>query len=364
MSAVQLRQVAKRFGTTEVIRNVDLDINSGEFIVFIGASGSGKSTLLRMIAGLETPSAGRIVIDGEDVTDLPPSARGISMVFQSYALYPHMSVRENIGFGLQLARTGGETIAQKVAEAAQMLQITELLDRKPRQLSGGQRQRVAIARAIVRQPRVLLFDEPLSNLDAALRARTRLELADMHQRLGSTIIYVTHDQVEAMSLADRMVILNGGRIEQVGKPSELYHRPATRYVAAFLGSPAMNFLEPDRIADGHASLAGGGVIKLPPHAAGAAIAALGIRPEDIAIVDADAADDECISARIFRVEELGEVSIVHVRLLGGQELAIRRQHAGGPDAGPDIMLSIPASRLQLFDQHGKAIHFPKAAHAD
>jgi len=350
MTTVVLEKIAKRFGSTEVIKQVDLNIASGEFVVFVGASGSGKSTLLRMIAGLETPSDGRILIGDRDVTDRPPSERGVSMVFQSYALYPHMSVRENIGFGLKLAKSSRETIAEKVASVAEMLQISELLDRKPRQLSGGQRQRVAIARAIVREPDVFLFDEPLSNLDAALRAHTRLELAELHRELGATMIYVTHDQVEAMSLADRMVILNGGHIEQVGPPEELYHRPATKYVAGFLGSPTMNFLEPERIEGGNAVLAGGDEIALSD-GADDRIKTIGIRPEDIIISD----NDEGIPATIFLVEELGETRVVHARLKGGQTVTIRSRDTDHEPNESIVRLIIPRERLHLFGRKSRRI---------
>ena len=240
MADVVLKNVQKSFGRTKVIHGVDLDIRDGEFVVFVGPSGCGKSTLLRLIAGLEDITAGDLFIGGERVNDLVPAKRGIAMVFQSYALYPHMNVYDNMAFGLELAKSSKAEIDAKVREAARMLQIEQLLDRKPRQLSGGQRQRVAIGRAIVRDPKVFLFDEPLSNLDAALRVQTRIEIAKLHTDTRATMIYVTHDQVEAMTLADRIVVLNAGRIEQVGTPLELYHRPANLFVAGFIGSPQMN----------------------------------------------------------------------------------------------------------------------------
>ena len=243
MSELQLQNVGKSYGAVEVIRDLSLQIESGEFVVFVGPSGCGKSTLLRMIAGLEECSSGQIKIGGEDVTDAEPSDRGIAMVFQSYALYPHMSVRDNIGFGLSLAKTPKPEMNARVEEAARILQLTDYLDRKPKALSGGQRQRVAIGRAIVRDPKVFLFDEPLSNLDAALRAQMRLELTDLHASLNATMVYVTHDQVEAMTMADKIVVLNKGVIEQVGKPMDLYNNPATAFVAGFIGSPQMNLLE-------------------------------------------------------------------------------------------------------------------------
>src|SRR5882672_278495 len=243
MATVVLRDVRKSFDTVDVIRGVSLTIAEGEFVVFVGPSGCGKSTLLRLVAGLETITAGDVVIDGQRSNDLPPAERGIAMVFQSYALYPHMSVYDNMAFALKLAHLNKGEIRDRVERAAGILQIGELLDRKPKALSGGQRQRVAIGRAIVRAPKVLLFDEPLSNLDAALRVQMRIEIARLHGELKTTIIYVTHDQVEAMTMATRIVVLNAGRVEQVGAPLELYHRPANRFVAGFIGSPKMNFID-------------------------------------------------------------------------------------------------------------------------
>ncbi|HEX8048051.1 ABC transporter ATP-binding protein [Rhizobium sp.] len=240
MAELTLKQVRKSFGALEVIKGIDLEVSSGEFVVFVGPSGCGKSTLLRIIAGLEESTSGALSIAGKDVTHAEPSERGIAMVFQSYALYPHMTVAENIGFGLSLARRPKAEIEAKVRAAADTLQLSQLLDRKPKQLSGGQRQRVAIGRAIVRDPKVFLFDEPLSNLDASLRAQMRLELSELHARLKTTMIYVTHDQVEAMTMADKIVVLKGGEIEQVGSPMELYRHPATPFVAGFIGSPKMN----------------------------------------------------------------------------------------------------------------------------
>jgi multiple sugar transport system ATP-binding protein len=245
MAKVILNDIRKSFGLIDVIKGIDLTVEDGEFCVFVGPSGCGKSTLLRMIAGLEEVTSGRLDIGGKDVTDVEPFERGIAMVFQSYALYPHLTVRENIGFGLSLARRPKAEIALRVDAAAAALQLTPLLDRKPKALSGGQRQRVAIGRAIVRDPKVFLFDEPLSNLDAALRAQMRLELTELHGKLGTTMIYVTHDQVEAMTMADKIVVLNGGRIEQVGSPMELYNKPATPFVAGFIGSPKANLFEGD-----------------------------------------------------------------------------------------------------------------------
>jgi multiple sugar transport system ATP-binding protein len=253
MAQVSLRNVVKRFDDTEAVRGIDLDIADKEFVVLVGPSGCGKSTTLRMIAGLEEISAGEIAVDGEVVNDVPPKDRDMAMVFQNYALYPHMTVYENMSFGLRLKRYPKDEIARRVREAARILDITELLERKPRQLSGGQRQRVAMGRAIVRNPKVFLFDEPLSNLDAKLRVQMRTEIKRVHQKVRTTTVYVTHDQVEAMTLADRVVVMNGGRIEQIGAPNDLYHAPRTRFVAGFIGSPAMNFL-PCRLEEADGSL--------------------------------------------------------------------------------------------------------------
>src|SRR5215475_7361662 len=269
---IVLKDVRKAFGDTVIIPSIDLEIEAGQFVVFVGPSGCGKSTLLRLIAGLEDATAGRIDIDGNDVTHLPPAKRGLSMVFQSYALYPHMSVRGNIGFGLKMAGMPKDQIRQKVEKAAAVLNLTSYLDRKPRQLSGGQRQRVAIGRAIVREPKAFLFDEPLSNLDAALRVQMRLEIAQLHESLTTTMVYVTHDQVEAMTLADKIVVLNSGLIEQVGSPLELYHHPVNLFVAGFIGSPKMNFFGTEVMAAGPAgvrvALPGGGAIEVPVTAEG------------------------------------------------------------------------------------------------
>ena len=288
MAGLKLESVRKSFGELAVIHSVDLDIDSGEFVVFVGPSGCGKSTLLRLIAGLEDTTSGRIEIDGEDVTETPPSQRGVAMVFQSYALYPHMTVAENMGFGLKINRAPKAEIARKVGEAARVLHLEELLDRKPKQLSGGQRQRVAIGRAIVRNPKVFLFDEPLSNLDAELRVQMRLEIARLHREVKATMIYVTHDQVEAMTLADKIVVLDRGRIQQVGHPMDVYGRPSNLFVATFIGSPKMNIIDvvAGEAADGLVSLAHP---DLPPLAVAfddtavtkGAPLKLGIRPNDL-----------------------------------------------------------------------------------
>ncbi len=300
MSGLILAGVEKAFGAVQVIKGIDLTVNPGEFCVFVGPSGCGKSTLLRMIAGLEGVSAGAISIGGTDVTWAEPSERGIAMVFQSYALYPHMSVRDNIGFGLSLARVPKDQIAEKVNQAAELLQLTALLDRKPKALSGGQRQRVAIGRAIVRDPAVFLFDEPLSNLDASLRAQMRLELTDLHARLGATMIYVTHDQVEAMTMADKIVVLNAGRIEQVGRPMDLYRAPATPFVAGFIGSPRMN------LYTGELARAEGCVT-------------YGIRPEHLTLV----AQGGKWQGTVRFVERLGPDAMVHLHVAGLGDMTVR-----------------------------------------
>jgi multiple sugar transport system ATP-binding protein len=308
-ASVVLKDVRKSFGAVDVIKGVDLTIDPGEFCVFVGPSGCGKSTLLRLISGLEEATSGVIEIGGRDVTDAEPSARGIAMVFQSYALYPHLSVRENIGFGLSLAKVPKDQIKAKVEAAAEALQLTALLDRKPKALSGGQRQRVAIGRAIVRDPQVFLFDEPLSNLDAALRAQMRIELSDLHRKLGATMIYVTHDQVEAMTMADKIVVLSGGRIEQVGSPMELYNAPVSPFVAGFIGSPKMN-------------LYGG-------KAAGEACATYGIRPEHLRLTD----DAPRWTGTVRHVERLGADTIVYLDIRGLGEMVVRTDGEQFPKVG-------------------------------
>ena len=332
MSGLSLSSVTKSFGAIDVIKGVDLTVAPGEFCVFVGPSGCGKSTLLRMIAGLEDVSAGTITIGGRDVTWAEPSARGIAMVFQSYALYPHMTVRENIGFGLSLARVPKAQIAAKVAEAAELLQLTPLLDRKPKALSGGQRQRVAIGRAIVRDPEVFLFDEPLSNLDAALRAQMRMELTDLHRKIGATMVYVTHDQVEAMTMADKIVVLNGGRIEQVGTPMDLYNRPATVFVAGFIGSPRMNLV--------------------PGPAAGeAGVATYGIRPEHLRL----SGDAGRWSGKVRNVERLGADSIVHLDVSGMGELVARIPGSEEIAIGQRVHATPDPARECRFDSAGAAL---------
>ena len=351
MAGVRLDHVSKWFGKTEVIRDITLDIADGEFLVFVGPSGCGKSTILRLIAGLEEVTSGSIWIGDKDVTHLPPSKRGVSMVFQSYALYPHMDAYKNIAFGLQMSGTSGETVDQRVRRVAEMLQISDLLHRKPRELSGGQRQRVAIARAIVREPQVFLFDEPLSNLDAALRAQTRLEIARLHDELKTTMIYVTHDQLEAMTLADRIVLLNAGRIEQAGKPIELYRRPQTRFVAEFIGSPRMNIL-PVTIEAGVAILPSEDRVPVSSQFSGPAD--LGIRPENISLVAPE--DPGAIRVRVLHVEELGESRIIHAALSDGTTLSVRYpSDAPAPHKGDVIALRLHPEHLHLFGRDGKRL---------
>ena len=322
MASVSLTQVGKSFETVQIIKDVSLDIADGEFVALVGPSGSGKSTLLRMIAGLETVSEGTIAINDQIVNDMPPKHRDIAMVFQSYALYPHMTVRENLGFALKLRGWKKAEITERVAEAAASLNLTPLLDRYPRQLSGGQRQRVATGRAIVRDPAVFLFDEPLSNLDAALRVQVRAELRQLHRRLGVTAIYVTHDQVEAMTMADRIVVLRDGSIEQVGAPLELYDRPVNMFVATFIGSPAMNMIA-GTYREGALVLADGAVLPVDPAlklAAGAPLT-VGVRPDHIDVVSGD----DGVVARVVALEPTGAETLAMVELAGSMITIVTRQ---------------------------------------
>ncbi len=300
MAGLTLRDVRKSYGDVQVMHGVDLDIVDGEFVVFVGPSGCGKSTLLRMIAGLEEISDGTVAIGDDVVNDIAASKRGVAMVFQTYALYPHMTVYKNMAFGLKQAKTDPAEIDKRVRAAAEILQITDYLDRSPRNLSGGQRQRVAIGRAIVRDPEVFLFDEPLSNLDAALRVQTRLEIARLHERLETTMIYVTHDQVEAMTLADKIVVLRDGRIEQVGSPIALYDRPENAFVAQFIGSPKMNFFSVNDLAAGASAKLGRDI---------AADVQVGLRPEHLDVTDAD---NSVVQGTLELVENLGEYALVHL----------------------------------------------------
>ncbi len=359
MATVTLRGVRKSFGGMEIIHGVDLDIDDNELTVFVGPSGCGKSTLLRLIAGLEDITSGEMTIDGVRVNDLPPKERGISMVFQSYALYPHMSVYDNIAFGLKLANGSKDAIDAKVREAARILQIENLLTRKPRELSGGQRQRVAIGRAIVREPKVFLFDEPLSNLDAALRVQMRIELAKLKEDLHATMVYVTHDQVEAMTLANKIVVLRAGHVEQVGSPLELYHHPRNLFVAGFIGSPKMNFLE-TAAADidrdtATVKVPGGGTLTVPAKTAGMAPGAkvtLGVRPEHLVAEDQG---DAVMEGRVFVVERLGGETYCHVRVEGDQSVVIRTGGDSPVNPGERVRIGIPAAHCHLFDRDGIAL---------
>ncbi|MDP9588769.1 UNVERIFIED_ORG: multiple sugar transport system ATP-binding protein [Shinella zoogloeoides] len=352
MASVTLNNVSKSFGTFDIIRNVDLEIADGEFVVFVGPSGCGKSTLLRLIAGLMPVSEGAVLIGGDEVTDVPASKRGISFVFQSYALYPHMNVSRNISFALETARIGKAEIARKVEAVARMLKIDHLMERKPRQLSGGQRQRVAIGRALVADPDVFLFDEPLSNLDADLRTEMRFEIARLHEDVKATMIYVTHDQTEAMTLADRIVVLNHGRVEQTGTPRDLYDRPATRFVAGFLGSPKMNFA-PASTAGG--VLAGpGGFSYAPTHLNGAAVSEIGLRPEALALSAGGAPG--VIEGVFERMEDLGHEYLCYVRVGGGPIWTIRG--TGTPPAlspGQAVRVAWKPENLHLFDAEGRSL---------
>jgi len=348
MANLKIRSLRKGFDSLEIIKGVDLDINDREFVVFVGPSGCGKSTLLRLIAGLEEVTSGTLELDGRDITEVSPAKRDLAMVFQTYALYPHMSVRKNLSFALDLAKIDKQEVERKVTDAARILELTPLLERKPRQLSGGQRQRVAIGRAIVRQPKIFLFDEPLSNLDAALRVQMRLELARLHQELQATMIYVTHDQVEAMTLAQRVVVMQAGVVEQLGTPVEVYERPATRFVASFIGSPAMNLLDGQVDAAGsHCDVPGGLRLPLGPgyrHLAGRPVC-LGIRPEHLQ----PCSDPEQGLPLVVRtLEILGADNLAHGRW-GEQGLVVRLPHQQRPAPGHVLQLRAPQEHLHLFD---------------
>jgi multiple sugar transport system ATP-binding protein len=351
---VQLKQIIKRFGDVEVIHGIDLDIKSGEFVVFVGPSGCGKSTLLRMIAGLETTTSGDIMIGDVRVNDAPPRSRDIAMVFQDYALYPHKSVYENMAFGLRLRKTAEDEIKRRVGDAAAILRIEHLLERKPRQLSGGQRQRVAMGRAIVRDPKAFLFDEPLSNLDAQLRNEMRTEIKKLHARLGKTIIYVTHDQVEAMTLADRIAVLSGGKVIQYAAPDEIYNRPAAKFVAGFTGSPAMNFATATVSADGASAQVGDATIALPENlrSANAAFRGktvdLGIRPEDISVDRTTTSAGTSVSATVVVTEPLGAETLVTLRI-GGTEFVARARPDVSLRSGDSVQAQLASDKLHLFD---------------
>ena len=352
MATLNLTDVRKSFGATDVIKGVDIEIEDGEFVVFVGPSGCGKSTLLRMISGLEDITSGKLEIDGKVVNDLPPKDRGIAMVFQTYAIFPHMTVRENVAFGLTINKVDKATKEKKVAEAARILQMEHLLDRRPSQLSGGQRQRVAIGRAIVRDPKVFLFDEPLSNLDAALRMDMRLEIGKLHQDLGATMIYVTHDQVEAMTLADKIVVLRDGLVMQVGSPMELYHEPANLFVAGFLGAPSMNFLDVtvEAVEGGAARVGNGALDPITVSTRGRSFApgdkaVLGVRPQYLHPV-ADAEGQ--LHGTILLTERLGAETIVEVRLKDGGKLIAALSEDRVYEPGTKIGFDFDTDRALLF----------------
>ena len=345
MSGVTLRGAVKRFGEVQVIHGVDLDIEHGEFCVFVGPSGCGKSTLLRMIAGLEETTEGRISIGGRDVTLADPADRGVAMVFQTYALYPHMTVEENMGFGLRMNGVDRATIKSKVSEASRILQLDDYLARKPKALSGGQRQRVAIGRAIVRGPEVFLFDEPLSNLDAELRVDMRVEIARLHKEIGATMIYVTHDQVEAMTLADKIVVLRAGHVEQVGSPMELYRNPDNRFVAGFIGSPSMNFLKGSVSGSGVRvpALAGREIAtgtKLPPEGSEVAV---GLRPQNLAVRAADS------PIRVEIRERLGGVSFDHLSTPSGERIVVETRGDEPIPEGTCVEVEFDPATAMFFD---------------
>ncbi|PBB18531.1 sn-glycerol-3-phosphate ABC transporter ATP-binding protein UgpC [Mesorhizobium sp. WSM4313] len=355
---IEIRNVSKHFGAMTVLDDLSLSIKAREFIVFLGPSGCGKSTLLRMIAGLETVDTGEIAINNERIDHLPPGKRGIAMVFQSYALYPHMSVRDNMAFGLENIGMPRDVIDARIKESARILEMEHLLERKPGQLSGGQRQRVAIGRAIVKEPKAFLFDEPLSNLDAALRTRTRIELAQLHQRLQSTMIFVTHDQVEAMTLADRIVVMNNRKIEQIGSPMEIYDRPATKFVAGFVGAPAMNFVEAtlDRSSRNATARFADGVSVQTEIASGQTSDGkytFGIRSEDVGIVPVGQGNADGV---VDVLERLGERTLVYARLGDGQQIVGSDAGNSRVAVGDKVGLAFDGRKSHLFGETGRAWH--------
>jgi ABC-type sugar transport system ATPase subunit len=337
VASVEIRNINKFYGKTQALFDVNLDVADGEFVVFVGPSGCGKSTLLRALAGLEGVENGTVMIGGKDVSKAEPVDRDVSMVFQSYALYPHMTVRQNMEFGMKVNGVAPADRSSRIAEAARILQLTDYLDRKPAQLSGGQRQRVAIGRSIVKNPAVFLFDEPLSNLDAKLRVQMRVELEALHRQLGATMIYVTHDQVEAMTMADKIVVLNGGRVEQVGSPMEIYHKPDSKFVAEFIGSPAMNVFQCSNLRD----------LPLRPEAA-----YIGCRPEHVVISEKGQGN---IDAVVHNKERLGGESLLYLTLPGGLSLVARTDGDDETPVGAEVSLAIPNGRLHQFDHNGRAL---------
>ncbi|MEX3776312.1 ABC transporter ATP-binding protein [Pseudomonas sp. MYb118] len=367
MANLKIKNLQKGFEGFSIIKGIDLEVNDKEFVVFVGPSGCGKSTLLRLIAGLEEVSGGTIELDGRDITEVSPAKRDLAMVFQTYALYPHMSVRKNMSFALDLAGVSKAEVEKKVAEAARILELGPMLERKPKQLSGGQRQRVAIGRAIVRNPKIFLFDEPLSNLDAALRVQMRLELLRLHKDLQATMIYVTHDQVEAMTMADKVVVLNGGKIEQVGSPLDLYHHPANLFVAGFLGTPKMGFLKGKltRVDSQSCEVAldAGTRISLPlgaVHLSPGSAVTLGIRPEHLEL----AKPGDCTLQVTADVSErLGSDTFCHVRTASGEALTLRVRGDLASCYGETLNLHLDAQHCHLFDADGVALARPLRAAA-
>jgi len=356
MSRLEIRSLRKSFEGVEVIKGIDLVVEDREFCVFLGPSGCGKSTTLRLIAGLEEADDGQILLDKDDITDRAVDKRDLAMVFQSYALYPHMTVRENMSFALRLAKMDPRAIDEKVGRATKILALEPYLDRKPSALSGGQRQRVAIGRAITREPRVFLFDEPLSNLDAALRAATRLEIARLHQELNATMIYVTHDQVEAMTLADRIAIFNEGRIAQIGKPMELYHRPVNKFVAGFLGMPQMNFFEAT-VEGGNVRLGNGNSVTIPGASQLTGKVTVGIRPEHLRVCDGDGTG-ETVNGKLSVVERLGSETYAYVDVPQVGSITVRAEGDFERRAGRDICIRLDLTHAHVFDASGAAIHHP------
>ena len=343
MAFLQLKDVEKKFGSVSVIKGIDLEIQKGEFVVFVGPSGCGKSTLLRLIAGLESIDGGSLHLDGRDITTQPSSKRDLAMVFQSYALYPHMSVYDNMSFALTLAKVDKAVIDEKVKRAAKILSLEPYLARQPKDLSGGQRQRVAIGRAIVRAPKVFLFDEPLSNLDAALRGQTRVEIAKLHRDLGATTVYVTHDQVEAMTLADRVVVLRDGKIEQVGTPLELYDRPANQFVAQFIGTPQMNVVAGDKVPQLKEAFA------VPMPAGGF----VGLRPESIALQSRGKGQ---LNGKVDLVEALGAETLIYITSDDGAQMVARQNARTGVKVGDEVSVLINTDLAHLFDAQGRIAH--------
>jgi lactose/L-arabinose transport system ATP-binding protein len=360
MAEVSLKNVVKRFGSVPVIHGASLEVADGEFVVFVGPSGCGKSTLLRMIAGLEDTTAGEISIGGKVVNDIEPADRGIAMVFQSYALYPHLTVEQNLSFGLRHTGNPKADTERRVRRAAEILRISELMHRRPRQLSGGQRQRVAIGRAIVREPQVFLFDEPLSNLDAELRVQMRVELSRLHKELGTTMIYVTHDQTEAMTLADKIVVLRAGNVEQIGRPLDLYEDPANQFVAGFVGSPKMNFLRANVVEAGNGGVTlelvhqGGVRFRKPVADALPTNGAMtvGVRPEHFG----EAGRGDCdLTLSVDVAEHLGSTNFYYANVAGGEEVIVQRQFVRAGQREETLTVSIAAERTYLFDAEGRRL---------